>query len=212
MNVERIHNQQAEVSEVDADLLDSERFDLTQFFSEKDNEHEEALQLSAPELLVTLRDEAQQSITTLTTKITPASFATGVSLTSNVFSTLGSLVGSCGVFCAHSLSNIGSMSQGLSGAPGLANGSTIPGFSVDKNGNVHIDGTVDSLSRATGISQRDLLSGKFSAANILMNFFSIFGEGMSFIFGFGLAETVLDCFFDSFLPSGSNSREMLRAA
>lgn len=187
------------------EVIDSEEFDLSAFFGFQDeimNDLDVAesvlpdeKQLPLPDLLVTLRDDSNESITTLTTKITAESFATGASLTSGVFSALGSLVGSCGVFCAHSLGTLASAGSGLSG------GLSVPGFSLDNQGNFHLDGSVDALSHATGISQEDLRADKFSAEDILTRFFSIFGEGMSLIFGFGCVGKLIDCFFESFISN-----------
>ena len=205
-------------------VVDSEEFDLGAFFSDSDESNDsrieqdnevpsnEAVLTPMPDLLVSLRDDANESIATFTIKVKAETFAAGASLTSSVFSTLGSLVGSCGVFCAHSFNALGQAGSALSGASGLAGGLNMPSFSVDDNGHFHLDGNIDSLSRATGISKGDLLTGKFSAENILTSFFSGFGEGICMIFGFGLVGTFIDCLFDCFLPSGAESGELPMAA
>ncbi len=186
----------------------SDFFDLNAFFDSNDSTESSGVtagqdnldedEKNEADLLLTLLDESNESIATLTTKITAETFATGASLTSGVFSALGSIVGSCGIFCAHGLGSIAQVgSSGLGVAPGVG-GLNMPGFSVDGNGNFHLDGNIDSLSRATGISKNDLLSGKFSAEDILTAFFSVFGEGISYIFGFGLIGGIIDAIFDNF--------------
>lgn len=163
-----------------------------------------------PDLLLTLRDDANESIATITTQVSAESFAAGASLTSSIFSTLGSLVGKCGVFCAHSLSALGQAGSGFTGSSALA-GLSMPGFSIDSHGNFRMDGNVDSLSRATGISRADLLAGKFSADEILTRFFAAFGDGLGLMLGFGLLNSVVDCLFSAFL-SPTNSQELALAA
>lgn len=157
--------------------------------------------LPTSDLLITLRGDADESIATLNSRVTAETFATGASLAANVFSTLGSIVGSCGVFCAHSLNSMaqaGNSLGQLSGLTGLSN--SLPGFNLDANGNWSLQGSLDSLSRATGLAKKDLLAGKFSVEDILMAFFSTFGEGASMMFGFGLVGGFIDMLFDGFLP------------
>ena len=206
-----------EISDAEVDegveVIDSDEFDLSAFFDSEDEAQEttddesdvvsatEQAQPETPDLLVTLRGDANESIATLTTRITAESFAVGASLTSSVFSALGSLVGSCGLLCAHSLGALGQAGSGLFGASGLVGGLDMPNFSVDRYGNFHLDGTVNQLSKATGISSGDLLSGKFSAEDILGSFFAVFGESAGLLFGFGLFEILMGCMFDCFLAN-----------
>lgn len=169
----------------EAEIVDSNFFDLEAFFDEKDVPESEA------DLLVTLRDDANNSIATLTSRVTAETFALGASLTSGVFSALGSLVGSCSGFCVHtlgSLANISNFSLGSS-----FNGLSIPGFAID--------GNVAALSQITGISPEELLAGKFSAEDILLALFSNFGSGISLIFGVGFFEMICGNLFDAFLPN-----------
>jgi len=207
--------QDDEMMVLDEEIGDSNDFDLDAFFeaddanvakkiteeSGKDDLMEELILPTLPELLVTLRDDANESIATLTTNITAESFAAGAALTTTVFSALGSLVGSCGVLCVHSLGAMGQATSGLSNASGLSTGLSVPGFNVDSNGNFHLDGNIDTLSRSTGISKNDLLSGKFTAEDILSSFFSAFGSGLNAFLGVGLVGMLIGCMFDSFIPA-----------
>lgn len=192
------------------EVENDEEFDLFAFFGENkptDKAEEETGEVyqskqtraQTPDLLVSLRDDANESIATLTTKVTADTFAAGASLTSSVFSALGSLVGSCGVFCAHSIGALGQAGSSLSGVSGLS-GMRMPGFSVDEHGHFHLDGNIDSLSKATGFSKSDWIAGKYSAQDILTAFFSAFGEGIYCLFGFGL----IDCLLDGLLPGISS--------
>lgn len=178
---------------------DSSEFDLNAFFAEDANPHSEATEV-VPNLLLTLHNDSGEAIATLTKKITAETFTKGVSLTTSVFSALGSVVGSCGLFCAHGL---GSMVQGgtsgLSGA-GLG-GNLASGFSVDSQGNYHLSGNLDTLSKNTGISKHNLLSGNYSAEDILTAFFSSFSGGVLMMFGFGIVDGIIGGLFDMFEPT-----------
>jgi hypothetical protein len=147
--------------------------------------------------------------------VTASSFAAGASLTSSVFTALNSLVGSCGIFCVHSLGSLSKMPSLLSGGAGVGGlggglassggGFKMPNFRTDKHGNFHLDGNIDMLSRATGISKKDLMSGRFSAEDILVAFFSVFGDGIGAVFGLGIIESLVGGMFDSFLSNQSES-------
>lgn len=193
-------------------IIESKEFDLSSFFgTEEAREELESVVSPQSNLFVTLKNDANESITTITTKVTAESFAAGASFTSNVLSALGALAGSCGVVCSHSLSALGKAGSGLSGVSGLASG-TSSGFSMDNHGDFHLDGNLSALSKATGISKNDLVSGRFSSADILSRFLSVFGEDISLIFGFGMVKMFADCFFSSFLPGTGEVGELSTAA
>lgn len=175
---------------------DSSEFDLDAFFAEDADDQPETTDVF-PNLLLTLHNDSDETIATLTKKVTAETFTKGVALTTSVFSALGSVVGSCGLFCAHGL---GSMVQGgTSGLSGTGLGSNLAsGFSVDSHGNYHLSGNLDSLSRSTGISKHNLLSGNYSAEDILTAFFSSFGGGISMMFGFGIVDGIIGRLFDMF--------------
>lgn len=186
------------------DVESTELFDLDAFFDSDEadktgSELKTQNQEKKSDLLVILRNDANESIVKLTRKINPKNFARGISMTSGVFSALGSVVGSCGVFCAHGFGSIAEAGSSGFKFPSFSGLST-PGFNIDKNGNFTLDGNISTLSKLTGISQRDLLSGKFSADDILLTFFSEFGSGMSLVFGIGFFELMCSDFFDAFLP------------
>lgn len=201
---------EAKNSSYQGKLSDSETFDLASFFGQESSQEpdtEDAIdtsgkiieQTETPQLLITLRDTSNESIATLTSRVTAETFAVGASFTSGVFSALGSLVGSCGVFCAHGLGALAQTSSISSGFSGLVT----PGFHIDSHGHFHIDGDIDSLSKMTGFSKHDLLMGKFSSEEILKAFFDNFGGGMSLLFGVGFLELLSDSFFDCFFQSYS---------
>ena len=195
----------------DEELISADDFDLGSFFA-KPVEHTllqannvepaEIAETATADLFVTLKDTAQESIVNLTKRVTADTFTTGAALTSQVFSSLGSFVGSCGLFCAHGLGAVAQAGSGMSGLSGLG-GLGNPGFSVDTNGNFHLEGDVNTLAKATGISRRDLVSGKFSAAEILSAIFTSFGEGVSMLFGFGMVEGLIDSMFGSIMTKAA---------
>lgn len=200
-------NQISAPEEIDA----SDSFDLDLFFEKEEVSNPElktqidsssTIEVKEQDLLITLRDESNKSIATLSKKVTAESFALGASFTSGIFSTLTSMVGSCGVFCAH---GIGALAQAGGNGLGLAapnlGGISSPGFSVDNKGNFRLDGNIDSLSKATGISKKNLLSGKFSAEDIFASFISAFGESLPAIFGFNLVTNIIDGIFDNFVSN-----------
>jgi hypothetical protein len=212
MSKERLNSTQADSyrslklqDAVTSEVLNSDGFDLSTFFGlESEEETSHAVDQPLPDLLLTLRNDSNESIATITAKVTAEKFAAGASLTSSIFSALGSIVGSCGVFCVHSLGAVAQAGSSLSGATGIG-GLNMPGFSVDRHGNFHLDGNIDSLSRATGISKSDLLSGRFSAEDVLTRFFTVFGGNIGLVFGFGLAEMLIGCMFDCILPTTSRA-------
>lgn len=131
--------------------------------------------------------------------------AAGLGSVGSVFSSLSSIIGACGPICAHTLGALGNASSSM-GSFGA--GIDMPGFSVDKNGNFSLSGNVDSLAHNLGVSKSDLLSGKYSAQEILYRLFSTFGDSVSLVCGFGLVETLIDCMFDCFLPNTSDISEL----
>lgn len=203
MNTELLHvfSPELEVHQNDANNdewlktndAQSEEFDLDSFFNVQSEKEDSKKVETEPDLLTTLKAASHESIVTLSSKITADTFAAGASMTSSIFSTLGSLVGSCGVFCAH---GVGALAQAGGNLGSVAGGMNMPGFSVDEHGHFKLDGNIDSLSKATGLSKGALLSGKLSAEDILSALFSAFGHGIHCLFGFGL----IDCIFDGLLP------------
>lgn len=209
---------QKETDILNSEIIESQEFDLSVFFEEDtegkhENNKENAEDIPGieqqplPDLLITLKNVSNESITTITSKVTAETFKAGVSMTSTVFSALSSLVGSCGVFCAHSLGSLGQAGSNLAVNPGFS-GIQMPNFGIDSKGNFHLKGNVDSLSKVTGISKSDLLSGKLSAENIFSTYFSIFGEGLGLTFGFGLVDKFIGCIFDCILPQSNNTTEL----
>lgn len=163
---------------------------------------------STADFLLTLHDDATQSIKTITSKVTADSFSAGMTLTAGIFSSLGSLIGSCGLVCAHSLGALASAGSGGLGASaglgGLGFGSGIggqPGLSIDKYGNFHLSGSADALSKASGIAKSDLLAGRFSIESLLASLTSVLGDGISQVFGFGLIAFLIDRLIPTPTPS-----------
>jgi|GEM_PF-2119599 len=136
----------------------------------------------------------------------------GLGSAGSFISSLSGILGACGPICAHTLGALGSTGSSLGSAGASFSGLSGPGFSVHKNGNFSLAGNVDSLAENLGISRADLLSGKYSAQDILYQLFSSFGEGISLIFGFGLVECLIDTFFDGFLPQTTGSESLPMAA
>lgn len=201
--------------EADEEIESSDFFDLDSFFDEEIDEEKtlttnilnkdeqpNILEAKTPtsDLLMSLQEDSNESITTLNSRVSAETFAAGASLASGVFSALQSIVGSCGVVCAHSLTSLAKIGNPLGVTPGLGN-LNMPGFNINSNGFFNLSGDIDSLSNATGFSKKDLLSGKYSAEEILMAFFSSFGESISMMFGFGLVGGIVNGLFDAFLPT-----------
>lgn len=138
--------------------------------------------------------------------------AAGLGSVASVFSTLSSIIGACGPLCVHSLGAIASAGTSLGSAGGGFPGLALPGFSVDSKGNFSVTGNVGSLASSLGISQTDLLAGKYSSQEIIFRIFASFGKGIGLTFGFGLVETLIDCLFESFLPTTPGMVEMPAAA
>lgn len=182
-------------------------FNLDSFFDDVDEEEEPNRNENAkPNLLLTLRDDSNESISTISSKITAETFAVGATLTSGVFSALSSIVGSCGIFCSHTLGSLAqSSSIGLSGSLGLG-GLDMPNFNIDSYGNFKIDDSIDSLSNATGVSKKDLMAGRYSTDDILSIFFNSFGQGISMIFCFGIIDELFNSIFDVFLSNNTNEQ------
>lgn len=192
----------------DEELTFSDDFDVDAFFSNSELNEDSGTQdvlddeFADAEFLLTLRNDADEAITTISSNVTAENFAKGAVLATSVFSVLGSIIGSCGVFCAHGLGAVaqaGSSGLTMAGSTGLG----MPGFNIDEHGNFHLDGNINSLSQATGISKSDLLSGKFSPEDILVTFFSAFGESMAMMFGVGLVEGIIDTVFDGLMPQAA---------
>ena len=198
--------------------LDSaDDFDLDNFFDEDiDEEIEDSVETELVKeqkagkeitenkkdntLLLSLRDESDEIITTYTTKISADAFNKSSAFVSSAASLFGSLIGSCGPICFHSPSSLANASPGISAATSMGGLGNIemPGFNIDKNGNFQLDGNIHSLSKLTGFSQKDLLSGNISADDIFASLFASFGEGISIAFGFGYIHSFIDMLFSSF--------------
>ncbi len=207
------------------ELLNVETFDLTSFFEKSQEERideniddiqaidaQKSLEPKEVNLLLSLRDDSGKLVQSFSTKVSAEAFNKTSSFMSGAALLMNSLLGSCGVICAHSLAALGQAGSGLPELPGLASGLNMSGFSVDDQGNFHLDGNIDTLSNTTGISKEDLLAGKFSADDILISYFSTFAEGVGILFGFGLVGKLFDCFFDSFLPKTIQTGELPLAA
>ena len=122
----------------------------------------------------------------------------GLSSIGGALNSLMSVVGACGPLCFHTLSAVASASSsGISLASPGTGGFNSTGFNVDRNGNFKLSGNIHSLSSATGLSKEALLSGKYSAQDILTTFLSVFGEGMYHICCFGLIE----CLMNTLIPT-----------
>ncbi len=180
----------------------SEEFDLFSFFStaglqDDEQKNSESLEGIDP-LLVQLQEDAAESVQSFSSRVNATTFAAGLQLTSGVFSALGSIIGSCGVFCAHGLGAF-SPAGGASFSGGTSFGGWgAPGVSVDSAGNMKVEGSVDSIARATGFSPEGLAYGNYTAEDILAAFFQNFGFGISCAFGLNIFSSVLDMV----LPSG----------
>jgi hypothetical protein len=191
-----------------SEVIAAADFDLSSFFETPETDVVEARSEAEPlsenqqaatqpeiDLLVTLRNDAAESIGTITSKVTAQTFAVGADFTANIFSLLSSMAGSCGIFCGHALSTISSAGTGMQGLASMG-GVSSPTFNIDRAGNFHLDGNIDTISRATGIPKADLLSGKYSPEDIFAVFLSAFGTGINNLFGFGLVEVIITCMFD----------------
>ncbi len=153
-----------------------------------------------------LAQNIQDFIVRVDSRVTSGAFESALGAAAYAMSGLGSLLSSLCVACgAHGLSAVSAASQvgtGLGSASGIG-GLGGFGFNTDGFGNFSLSGNLDALSGRTGISKADLLSGKFSADDIMVAFLSAFGEGMSLIFGFRLITGLIDAMFNSFLPDSS---------
>jgi len=180
------------------EALTVDTFDFDAFFDEEEAGSDDVLETSNPDLInlkETLAAESEQIVSTFTTKVSRDTFEKSSQYVSGVASVFSGLIGSCGPLCMHGLA--GAMQAPVSGL----SASGVPGLSFDGNGGFSLSGDVDSLSRATGFSRGDLLSGKYSAEQVLAALFDSFGEGFGMLFGFGLINSLADMFFDSFMPS-----------
>ncbi len=129
-----------------------------------------------------------------------STLARSVSGAGSVLGSLAGLLTACGPFCAHAL---GSMTQAASsiGPGGLLGGATnsfggIPGFSLDNNGNYSFSGSLGDLSSTTGLSGPELLSGKYSAHDILGLLVHVIGDGI-----FSCAHGFFSMMLETFIPS-----------
>lgn len=172
----------------------SEDFDQAAFFGKPLNEQEQAREEEQKDFILSLQDESEKTVATFSAKVTADTFAAGASLTTGLLSGLGSFISACGAFCLHGLggttSGLGGLGFGLGSAAGHAHG--LGGLNVDSHGNFRLSGSLDSLSRSTGLSRHDLLSGKYSAEGIVAALMDCFGKGVGAIFGFSLVETLID--------------------
>lgn len=192
--------------ELDADyeLLNADEFDLESFFAVeatsenlKPDQSTPAPQLAdEPDLLIELKSEAAETVAVLGSKITKESFEAGASLSSGVLSALGSLVGVCGPFCLHGFGSLASAGTASNSGFSLMGGAGLTGVSRDTKGDLRLGLESSALARATGISQEQLLSGRYSAADILSLFLDVFGTGIqTCVFG------ILDVFMDALIPT-----------
>lgn len=194
--------------DTDRELLSADEFDLKGFFvTEASRENSELDQSTAthqladePDLLIELKSEATEAVAVLSSKITQESFKAGVSLSSGVLSALGSLVGACGPFCMHGLGSLASVGTTSTSGFSLMGGAGLSSISRDTKGNLNLGLESAALARATGISQEQLLSGRYSAADILSLFLDVFGTGIqTCVFG------ILDVFMDALIPTASTA-------
>ncbi len=126
----------------------------------------------------------------------------GLKTIGGALGSLMNMVGACGPLCAHALGSLGQVgSSGLSLTSPVTSGFNMPGFNVDNKGRFQMTGSLDTLSRATGLSREALLSGSFSVQDILSKFINVCGEGLCQIFGFGLVECLIDGILPSRLPT-----------
>ncbi len=176
---------------LDEIILEGE-FDLEAFFSE--GSEEAASGHVSSNFLLELEKDAQESVQTVTEKVTVDTFQAGVELSSGVFSALGSFLGACGPLCLH---GVGSLSPSLATSsnilPNTFSNFSVPGLDIQEDGSFRLEGNVQDLAQATGLSREDILSGKYSSLDILSLLFTAFcSEGLSMVFGFGLVDAVLD--------------------
>lgn len=175
-------------------LTDVTDFDLNSFFAAELGSED-----APSEVVATLRQKSLEVVETFLHTVTADTFERSSMFLTGALSLLGNLIGSCGPLCAHTLSAVAQTTNGLSGLPGLG-GVSIPGLSLNGNGSFRLEEDLNNFSAATGISQTDILSGKYSAEQLLAAFFSSVGDGVAHLFGFGIINTFADLIFESFMP------------
>lgn len=176
-------------------------FDLASFFAFEDvSEPEIEVSVPAINLITELQQNSAEAVASISTRITEETFFTGAQLASGVFSALGSFIGACGPLYVHGL---GSLSSVASSSNAL--GSSFPvlsasGLDIGSDGSFSLQGNVEDLAQATGFNTADILSGKYSALDIIQILLSaFFSEGVCFAFGLGLFDALLG----AVLPSGT---------
>lgn len=181
-----------------------EEFSLEDFFAE--TEQSEAIgdntnKVETGGFLTSLIEETEKNRQSIIPKLNFGDIAKGLSFTGSFFNMLGNFGGTCGVVCAHTLAGAGSAignvgsSMPLAGLGPMSLGSNNPfGFNVDANGNYSLSGNIDELSKKTGLSKSDLLSGKYTADDIFLSFVHSITNGFCQVFCFGIVNTLVEGF------------------
>lgn len=154
------------------------------------------------EVLPTVFNVAQakgQAVSDQLQKLNAESFKT----VGAVLSSLGGIIGACGPVCAHTI--LESVARTGFSAPLGSNvfdtesRSLLPSDSPHRN---NLSGFMEQLNTP----EVKAFVEKHGWEALIQQVANFMGEGLSFIFGFGLVENVLDMAFDSFLPHKSSSR------
>lgn len=204
------------VDDRESELNQADAFDLDAFFqvneeAKNSTSHTESAQVgttfsvSSPEgterapsepqtVLFTLRDDAEQVIASFSATVTASRYEAGAKMTSEAFSLLGILAQSCGAFCMHGAHMLSSVSS--------AGGVGLPSVSSMAGGKLHVDGHIDSVSSATGLSRSRLLTNNFSLEEAMGSMYEMW-QGLLKV-NLGFVEMFAGSLFHAFRPDGNN--------
>lgn len=115
-------------------------------------------------------------------------------MTGEAFSLLGILAQSCGAFCMHG-------AQMLSAVPSVG-GVGLPSLSSMGGGELRVDGHIDAMSSATGLSRSRLLTNDFSMEEALRSVYDTW-QGLLKV-NLGFVEMFTGSLFHAFRPDGNN--------
>ncbi|MEX0896002.1 MAG: hypothetical protein WDZ94_03615 [Patescibacteria group bacterium] len=192
-------------------ILDLEKNDkietIDQSFDDFDNtfaealQHEQAMGETESVFFDQLQESATETVQNLS-GITQETFEQGAVLTSQVFSGLASVIGSCGVFCMHGLGSMGgSMAGNGMGLGGMTGAGANINFSHSGD-QLTLSGSRSAIANRAGIPLNEL--GNYTAEDIIsriLETMQCFGECVNSM-SFGIIDTLADSFF-GLLPNNT---------
>lgn len=204
------------VDDRESELNQADAFDLDSFFQADEEAKDSSAQAESAQVdttssvpsqegtvvapsepqtvLFTLRDDAQKVIASFSATVNESRYETGAKMTSEAFSLLGILAQSCGAFCLHG-------AQMLSAVPS-AGGVGLPSVSSMAGGKLHVDGHIDSVSSATGLSRSRLLTNNFSMEQAMGSMYEMW-QGLLKV-NLGFVEMFAGSLFHAFRPDGNS--------